>query len=61
MFCYYFISFYPSWDPFITDHSETVVVYTLRASTTSLTPGLTGWSFLRSKTVHFKTDKIIES
>lgn len=39
----------------------TVVVYTLRASTTSLTPGLTGWSLLRSKTVHFKTDKIIES
>lgn len=31
------------------------------ASTTSLTPGLTGWSLLRSKTVHFKTDKIIES
>lgn len=39
----------------------TVVVFTLRASTTSLTPGLTGWSLLRSKTVHFKTDKIIES
>lgn len=56
MFCYYFISFYPSWDPYITDHSDGRC-----ASTTSLTPGLTGWSLLRSKTVHFKTDKIIES
>lgn len=56
MFCYNFISFYPSWDPYITDHRDGRC-----ASTTSLTPGLTGWSLLRSKTVHFKTDKIIES
>lgn len=56
---HFFLSFLGSMH--ILPTTETVVVYTLRASTTSLTPGLTGWSLLRSKTVHFKTDKIIES